>query len=289
MSSIQRLTQRNKKYPALLKEIYKPPVLYLRGDLQESNKLALAVVGTRKPTYYGKQVTSKIVYDLVNAGIVIISGLALGIDTLAHKTALGAGGQTIAILGSGINDKNIYPKENKKLAHKIIKSGAIISEYPPNTPARPGYFPQRNRIISGMSLGTLVIEAGYKSGALITARCALDQNREVFCIPGPILSEKSMGPNNLIKLGAKLVTSAKDVFEEFNLTQAMELTMPAKITGDNPEEKKIIKILNYEPIHIDEIIKQTKLNAATANATLAMLEIKNKIKNMGGNNYVLAK
>jgi len=191
MSSIRRITKQNKEYPRLLKEIFKPPALYVRGNFNKADDFALAVVGTRKPTYYGQQTADKIVYDLAQSGLTIISGLALGVDTIVHKTTLKAGGRTIAVLGAGVDDKSLYPQENRKLALKIEKSGAVISEYPLGTSAKPGYFPQRNRIISGLALGTLVIEAGFKSGALITAHCALDQNREVFCVPGSIFSEKS--------------------------------------------------------------------------------------------------
>jgi len=289
MSMIRRLTRQSKEYPKLLKEIFKPPVLYVRGGFNKADDFALAVVGTRKPTYYGQQVADKIVYDLAQAGMTIISGLALGIDTIVHKTALEAGGRTIAVLGAGVDDESLYPQDNRRLALQIEKSGAIISEYSPGTAAKPGYFPQRNRIISGLALGTLIIEAGFKSGALITAHCALDQNREVFCVPGSIFSEKSAGSNNLIKLGAKLVTSAKDILEEFNLTQSLKLFEIEKITADSVEEAKILKFLNHEPKHIDELLKETKLDAAVINATLSIMEIRNKVKNVGGGNYVMAR
>lgn len=289
MSNIRKLTRSYKEYPNLLREIFQPPVLYMRGSFQKADKYALAIVGTRTPTHYGKQVAEKFAYELSQAGFTIVSGLAVGIDAIAHKTALQEKGRTIAVLGSGIDEKSLYPQKNKKLAKQIEKSGAVISEYRPGTSARPGYFPQRNRIISGLCLGILVIEAGFKSGALITARCALDQNREVFCVPGSILSEKSVGPNNLIKLGAKLVNRTEDILEELNLNQTMQIFEKAKTKPDNKEEAKILKVLNYEPIHIDDLIKQTKLNAAIINATLSMMEIKNKIKNMGGGNYVLGR
>ncbi|MFH1392749.1 MAG: DNA-processing protein DprA [bacterium] len=289
MSSIRRITKQNKKYPRLLKEIFKPPVLYVRGGFKKADNSAIAIVGTRTPTHYGKQVAHKLAYDLAQSGLTIISGLALGIDTIAHKTALEAHGRTIAVLGSGIDDKSFYPQENKKLALEIEKSGAVISEYPAGTSAKPGYFPQRNRIVAGLCLGTLIIEAGYKSGALITAHCALDQNREVFCVPGSIFSEKSAGANNLIKLGAKLVTSAKDVLEELNLTQTLKLFAAEKIIPDNKEEAKILKFLNHEPKHIDELIKKTKLSPAVLSAAISMMEIKAKIKNIGGGNYVLGR
>lgn len=287
MSSIQRIFKHNKKYPNLLKEIFKPPALYIRGDFQETDKHAIAIVGTRKPTAYGKQAAEKFSYELAQAGFTLVSGLALGIDTIVHKTALQAKGRTIAVLGSGIDPKVLYPQENKKLAEKIEKSGAVISEYKPDASARPGYFPQRNRIISGLSLGVLVIEAGFKSGALITAKCALDQNREVFCVPGSIFSEKSAGVHNLIKLGAKLVTRVQDILDELNLTQTMKFVEKQEILPDNKEEAEILKILSHEPMHIDVISKKTKINISETGSVLSIMEIKSMIKNMGGGNYVL--
>lgn len=205
----------NPKYPELLKEIYDSPAnIYARGNENILNKSGIAVVGTRKPSPYGEKSVKFLVKELVQKGFVIVSGLALGIDTVAHQTAIENGGLTIAVLGSSIDDESIYPKENIKLADDIIKSGgAVISEYEPPFGAKKHTFPQRNRIVSGLSEATIVIEAPVKSGALITARLALEQNREVFALPGEIFSKNSVGTNNLIKQGAQLITSSKEIIE----------------------------------------------------------------------------
>jgi DNA processing protein len=211
----KKINPNSKDYPRLLKEIYDPPTpLYVLGNLKPKNELMIAVVGSRKPTEYAKELIPKLIKGLVKHKFTIVSGLALGIDTLVHEETLKHGGKTIAVLGSGL--KNIYPKANIDLARSILqKGGAILSEYSPTTEPRPYHFPKRNRIISGLSLGTVVIEAAKRSGSLITARMALEQNREVFAIPGSILSLNSKGTNQLIQEGAKLVTSVKDIIEEF--------------------------------------------------------------------------
>ncbi len=212
------ITIQDESYPKLLKEIYAPPViLYIRGSFKPNDNFSLGVVGTRKLSNYGQQITPIITSKLSKAGITIVSGLAKGIDTIAHQTAIKNNGRTIAVLGSGIDSKSVYPAINKYLAEKIVENGAVISEFPINTKPLAQNFPQRNRIISGLSLGILVIEAPEKSGAMITARNALEQNRDVFAIPGDILSNNSLGPNSLIKMGAKLVTKTSDILEELNL------------------------------------------------------------------------
>ncbi len=214
---IDKITIKDNNYPRLLKEIYDPPEqLYITGELKAKEKYPLAVVGTRKMSDYGKRVTVFLVKGLVKAGFTIISGLALGIDGLAHQTALDAGGRTIAVLGSGLDI--IYPPEHKKLAADIIKSGgAVISEYPPGARPSRRTFPARNRIVAGLSLAVLVIEAPEKSGALITAKVALDQGREVLAVPGNIYNPNSIGCHKLIKMGAKAVTNPEDVFDALNL------------------------------------------------------------------------
>jgi len=205
----------DKQFPALLKEInYAPFGLYIKGEIP-NHKPLIAIVGTRKITPYGKLVTEKIVQELIKYNFVIVSGLAYGVDTIAHETALKNKGKTIAILGSGI--QNIFPPNNIQLAKEIVKNGALVSEYSLKAPALKQHFPWRNRIISGLCLATIVIEAPEKSGALITARFALEQNREVFAIPGSIFNKNSLGPHNLIKQGAKLVSQAEDVLEELRL------------------------------------------------------------------------
>ncbi len=285
---IDLITSRDKNYPKLLKEIYTPPaLLYIKGNLKPSDEFSLGIVGTRKLSLYGQQVTPFIASELARAGLTIISGLAKGIDTLAHRAALSAGGRTVAVLGSGLD--KIYPLGNRRLAEEISQKGAIISEFPLGTQPLAQHFPQRNRIISGLSLGILVVEAPEQSGALITAKDALEQNRDVFAIPGPIFSQNSFGTNNLIKMGAKLITQANDILEELNLNLlTVSSSADKKIIPDNQEEALIIKQLSSEPIHIDKIIKQTKLSTAMVNSTLTLMEMKGKIRNLGGNNYVLS-
>ncbi len=214
---INLITTQDKDYPKLLKEIYAPPAtLYIRGHFESTDKY-FGIVGTRKLSAYGSQITPLITADLAKSGLTIVSGLAKGIDTIAHETALKTNNRTIAVLGSGIDKTSIYPFINQDLAEKISQNGAVISEFPIGTQPLAQNFPQRNRIISGLSLGVLVIEAPERSGAMITARNALEQNRDVFAIPGPIISKNSFGPNNLIKMGAKLVSQAEDILEELNL------------------------------------------------------------------------
>lgn len=288
---IEVVTITEKQYPAILKEIYDPPpLLYYRGSLGNQDDYRFAVVGTRKITAYGKQVCQEIVRSLAEQGLVIISGLALGIDSQGHETAIEAGARTIAVLGSGVDWANVYPHTNRRLAQKIIETGgAIVSELAPGTLPLKHHFPIRNRIISGLSLGTLVIEADENSGSLITAKSALDQNREVFAIPGPIYSPTSKGTNELIKLGAKLVTGANDILEALNLNQIKNFVKNQEILPESPEEEKILKTLSKEPIHIDDIIRQTSLDSPTVTSALMNMEMKGKVKNLGGMNYVLAR
>jgi DNA processing protein len=278
-------------YPKLLKEIYQPPpLLFFSGDLKIAQGFSLAVVGTRKPTAYGQQVTVEITRQLTQTGLTIVSGLALGIDALAHQTALESGGKTIAVLGSGLDKQNIYPSSNRYLAKKIIeKGGLLFSEYPPGTLPLKQHFPARNRLISGLSLGVLIIEAPEKSGTLITANFALEQNREIFAVPGNIYSKNSQGANNLIKLGAKLVTSTTDILESLNLKQATEFLENQKIIAETEEEKIILEFLCKDPLHIDKIIHLSKLPPAQVNSTLALMELKGIVKNLGGMNYVIAR
>lgn len=222
---IKAITIKDPEYPKLLKETFNPPTnMYVRGNYKILNKPGIAIVGTRKNTAYGERATDNIAGELAKSGFVIISGLALGIDTIAHKSALKNNGVTIAVLGSSIDGQSIYPKENLKLAEEIIASGgAVISEYPSPTPPTKYTFPQRNRIVSGLSEATLVIEAPERSGALITARYALEQNREVFAVPGDIFSENSIGTNNLIKQGAKPITSAKEIISSLGIQRGFKL------------------------------------------------------------------
>lgn len=288
---INVLTIENPLYPKLLLQIYDPPqLLYYKGELDPQNEFTVAVVGSRKYSSYGKQTTQQIVSDLVKNNLTIASGLALGIDTLAHLTALEARGRTMAVLGSGLDKQNIYPWQNRYLADKIINSGGIIfSEFAPGTPPLKHHFPQRNRLISGLALAILIIEAGEKSGSLITANHALEQNREVFAIPGNIYSAYSVGTNQLIKLGAKVVTQAIDIIEALNLAQVSSYIENKKIIPESKEEEKILSVLSSEPLYIDELVHLTQLDTAKVNSTLVVMEMKGMVKNLGGMQYVLAR
>jgi len=285
------LTINEPGYPTILKEIYDPPAfLYYKGRMDDPDEFRIAVVGTRKASTYGRQSASEIVRNLANQKLTIVSGMALGIDSIAHEAAIEAGGRTIAVLGSGINQESIYPSTNRRLAERIIDSGgAVISEFPLGSLGLKHHFPQRNRIISGLSLGTMVIEAGEASGSLITARAALDQNREVFAVPGTIYSPTSIGPNKLIKMGAKLVTDAADVLETLDLSHVKSYVENKAIIPDSPEEEKLLNILDKEPKHIDAIIKQTDLDPANVSSILTLMEMKGKVRNLGGANYVISR
>jgi len=279
----------NSDYPQILKQIYNPPtILFYKGNLSAFEKNSIAVVGTRKISAYGKQILPDLVKGLVKNELSITSGLALGIDSVAHSCAIGNNATTIAVLGSGLDKENIYPASNRYLAEQIIdKEGIIISEYPVGTLPLRHNFPSRNRIISGLCLGTLVVEAGETSGALITAKYALDQNREVFAVPGPIHSESSIGPNNLIKQGAKPVTCAEDILDELNIEKIEEYSQNQKVLPSSPIEQKIVEILNSDPKHIDQIIKLTNLSSSEINSNLTIMEMKGMVKNLGNQNYVL--
>ena len=288
---IKIITLGEKEYPKLLKEIYNPPILlYYKGVLPDNNSFNLSIVGARKFTSYGKQVVSEITRDLVQNNINTVSGLALGIDTLAHQVTLDNQGKTYAVLGTGIDNKSIYPPSNYYLAQKIISmGGAIISEFPLHSLPLRHHFPQRNRIISGFSLGTLVIEASIKSGALITARFALEQNREVFAVPGSIFSTLSEGPLNLIRQGANPVKNAKEILESLDLNEINTYINNKKIIADSPEEEIILKFLSKEAVHINDIVRLSTLNVSIVSSTLTLMEMKGMIKNLGGMEYVLAR
>jgi len=287
--SIKIITLDSDEYPSLLKEIHNTPyILYIKGEIDFINSSPLiSIVGSRKYTSYGSQVAENFSRDLANAGFTIVSGMALGIDTFAHRGALSANGKTIAVLGNGLDDGSLYPRNNFNLSREIIENGALISEYPFGTQAGPLTFPARNRIVAGLSLGTLVVEAGEKSGALITAQMALDYDREVFSVPGPIFSPQSAGTNNLIKKGAKLVASVKDILEEFDLSVSKEPEKNMLKIPESEGEKILLEILSSDPIHVDNIVRISRLGTAEASATLSMMEIKGWVKNIGGQNYIL--
>lgn len=272
-------------YPRLLKEIHAaPPILYVRGDKKTLNKLSVGVVGTRKMSNYGSQAAEEIVLGLVSNGVTIVSGLAFGIDSAALNTAVANQGSTVAVLASDLNDTSISPRSNFNLSQKVIENGCLISEYPLGYSVQKQNFPIRNRIISGLSLGTLVVEADAESGALITANFALEQNREVFAVPGSIFSPTSRGTNQLIKKGARLVNSAYDILEELNL-DASTLSQPALMEATT-EEQMILQHLNREGLHINELIKSVPLAAGAVSANLTLLEMKGRVKNLGAGIYV---
>ncbi|MBU2028810.1 DNA-processing protein DprA, partial [Patescibacteria group bacterium] len=285
--NIKLLTPDDLDYPQLLKEIPSAPfILYKKGDLNLNSAPLISVVGSRKFTAYGKQAADSLVHDLVQAGLIIVSGMALGIDGIAHRAALESGGKTIAVLGNSLDEKNVYPKAHAELAREIADTGALLSDYPIETPAGEITFPARNRIIAGLSLGTLIIEAGEKSGSLITAYLALEFNREVFTVPGSIFSAQSVGANQLLKKGAKLVMGVKDILEELNLEEKNGMkNAPIKIP-ESKEEEILLKILSSDPIHIDNLSRISKLGTASLSATLSMMEIKGWIKDIGGQNYI---
>jgi len=285
------LTLLDENYPKLLKEIYDPPfIMYLKGELKPADDFSIGVVGTRRLSTYGQQVTSRLASELAQSGLTIVSGLAQGIDTLAHLAALEQKGRTIAVVGSSLDTQSIFPPANRHLVKKIMAGqGAILSEYPTGSFALKHHFPARNRIISGLSLGTLVVEAPEKSGALITAKHALEQNREVFAVPGSIYSAQSTGPNNLIKMGAKLVANVNDILEELNLKNLAQNIETRQIIADSAEEELILNILSHDPLPIDKIVQETKLETAVVNSTLSLMEMKGKIRNLGGMQYVLAR
>lgn len=285
--NIMVLQLRQRSYPKFLQEISDPPIcLYIKGDLDNfdfSKDLCFAIVGTRTPTPYGQQIARKFAEELTQAGFVIVSGMAMGIDTVAHKACLKAGGRTIAILGCGVDI--IYPAINRNLYNEIIeKGGFVLSEFPPGQMVEKGLFVARNRLISGLSMGVLVVEGAKDSGALITAKYAAEQGKEVFAPPGPITSAMSAAPNILLKQGAKLATSVDDILEEFNLRVAPKKKREIEKELDS-KEKIIFEILRSEPKLSDEIVNQAKLSIDKVLNILSMLEIKGVIEKNSEGKY----
>lgn len=278
------LTFWDDEYPYYLRKIYDPPVfLFIKGNIVGEDENAIAIVGTRHPTHYGRKIVEQITSELINNGLTIVSGLARGIDTIAHYTALQKKGRTFAVLGSGLD--YIYPAENKKLFQSIPENGCIITEYLFGTKPDAINFPRRNRIISGLSLGTLIIETDVTGGAMLTAKYALDQNREVFAVPGNVDTKQSRGTNYLIQTGqAKLVTGAKDILEEFGDRFIKKETKPKEIDLShlNVFENKIYDMLDSEPLHIDMISEKTDLSTSECLVHLLSLEFKGLIKSLPG-------
>lgn len=285
---ITLLTWEDENYPRRLKQIdTPPPVLYLQGSLTSADDWAVAVVGTRRVSPYGQQVAELVAGFLARNGVTVVSGLALGVDSIAHRTALDAGGRTIAVLGSGLD--KVYPPENRKLAEEITGRGALISDYGLGTPPDRGNFPARNRIISGLSLATVVIEAGQKSGALITANFAADQGREVFAVPGKIFAPQSKGTNDLIRKGAHPLLAPEDLLEVLSLSLITEQQTARVVLPADSTEAAIFNVLGHEPMHIDEIGQQAQLPIDQVSATLALMELKGMVRQMGQMKYVAAR
>lgn len=279
------ITFKDEDYPNRLKDIYDPPaLLYVRGELRREDELAIAIVGSRKTSPYGRWITEKIGQDLAHHGITVVSGMARGIDSVAHQGALQGGGRTIAVLGCGVDV--IYPSENRNLFYQIIEQGAILSEFPIGSPPEGGHFPRRNRIISGLSMGVVIVQASSESGSLITASYALEQGREVFAVPGNVGAEGSRGTNQLIKEGAKLVESTEDILEEILPQWRREKGTTPKAEAPVlhlPEEEEVLyRLLGETPLHIDAIIRESQLDPGKVSSLLLNLELKGLISQWPG-------
>lgn len=276
------------RFPAALAQIADPPErLYARGNVGLLDSFCFAVVGTRKASEYGLQVTADIVGQLATSGITIVSGLAAGIDSAAHRATITAGGRTIAVFGTGVDDASIYPTDNVRLANDILSSGGLlISEYAPGTHGQLWTFPARNRIISGLSRGVLVVEADRKSGSLITAKSALDQNRDVFAVPGSIYWPRSVGANALIQEGARPVTSATDILESYKLRQ-IPLPEQALSTSDPTQECILALLREHGPLHMDALVTHSGMESSHVLASVALLELRDRIAHQGSGIYKL--
>lgn len=283
-SGARVLTSGEAAYPALLKEIdAPPPVLYYTGEILEIDRTAVAIVGTRRITSYGRDVTSRIASGLARAGVTVVSGLARGVDGVAHQAALDAGGRTIAVLGSGVG--RIYPPEHARLAERISEQGAVISDYLPDTAPDGANFPPRNRIISGLSLGVVVIEAPDRSGALITAEFAADHGREIFAVPGPVTAANSSGCNRLLREGARLVRSADDIMEDLQINRLLESTVPQQRPLLSEDDNRLLAVMSIEPLHIDDIAVRCDVAVAEISGRLMLLELQGVVRNTGSQHY----
>ncbi|GIV78183.1 DNA-processing protein DprA [Litorilinea aerophila] len=286
-AGITVLTWDDPDYPENLRQVDgAPPVLYVRGTLTQQDTWAVALVGTRRASAYGREVAHKLASELAMHGVTVVSGLALGIDTVAHKAALDAGGRTLAVLGSGVDQ--IYPPGNRGLAQKITASGGLISEYPLGTRPEASNFPPRNRIISGLSKGIIVVEAGQRSGALITARFAAEQGRDVFAVPGSILHPGSMGCNELIQQGAMPLLRVEDVLEQLHMADVQaQQAVRAQVPAD-PLEEQLLRCLSAEPRHVDEIVRESAMPSPQVASLLAIMELKGLVRQVGTLSYVRA-
>jgi DNA processing protein len=287
-AGVSALTWEDPGYPARLLTISDaPPVLYVRGQLRPEDDWAVAMVGTRQATVYGREAARHLAGDLASAGVTIVSGLAVGIDAEAHRAALDAKGRTIAVLGCGIDI--IYPWENRKLAEEIAARGVIVSDYAFGTKPEANNFPPRNRIISGLSRAVVVVEAGERSGALITARFAAEQGRDVLAVPGSIFNRSSQGANMLIREGARPVLSANDVLEELDMGAVVEQAEARTLLPADETEALVLQYLSAEPMHVDDVRQASGLPIATVSSTLALMELKGLVRQVGGMNYVRAR
>jgi len=282
------LTLGDENYPKRLKDIYDPPpVLYVRGALRKQDELAISIVGSRKTSPYGRWFTERVSRELVQQGVTIVSGMARGIDSVAHQGAISEGGRTIAVLGCGVDI--VYPRENRKLFEQVIDHGAVVSEFPMESPPEAGHFPKRNRIISGLSLGVVVVQAGKDSGSLITANYALEQGRDVFAVPGNVGAESSQGTNQLIKEGAKLVESSEDILQEilpqWRRDEKTISEVEERERGLSEEEKALYAILGDTPLHIDAIIRETHLDPGKISSLLLNLELKGMVSQWPGKSF----
>ena len=286
--NISVLTLLDDDYPRLLREIdQSPPVLYVKGTLTQADEFSVAIVGTRRVSDYGQQIARDASIYLAGHGLTIVSGLARGVDGLAHRHALETGGRTIAVLGSGVDV--IYPPEHRKLADAISENGAVISDYPLGTQPEGVNFPPRNRIISGLSLATIVIEAGERSGALITADFALEQGRDVFAVPGNVLSPASRGTNRLIQDGAYAMVTPQDVLDVLNLTEIESIKTARQVLPADTTEAKILKVMSFEPMHIDEICSDVGMAVEKVSAALTMMELKGLVQHVGAMRYAVVR
>lgn len=286
-SGITLLTWDDSNYPANLRQVEAPPpVLFVQGEVTEQDLAAVALVGTRRASAYGREVAHMIATELVHHGITVISGLALGIDAIAHKAAVDAGGRTIAVLGSGVDQ--VYPAQNRDVARAICNNGALVSEYPLGTRPEANNFPPRNRIISGLSRGVIVVEAGQRSGALITATFAAEQGRDVFAVPGSILHPGSMGCNQLIRQGAIPFLSVNDLLDHLDFTVLQAQQTVRQSTPTDPLEAQLLAVLSREPCHIDDIVRRLTLAPAQVSSLLTLMELKGLVRQVGGMSYVIS-
>ena len=289
-AGVRALTWHDPAYPARLREIDDlPPVIYMKGTLIGQDHRGVTVVGTRRPTAYGREAATHLAGDLAKAGVTVVSGLARGIDGIAHRASLAAGGRTIAVLGSGLDV--VYPPEHEGLFDEIIQRGAVFSELALGTKPEARNFPRRNRLLSGLSLATLVIEAGEGSGTLSTVRSALEQNRDVFCVPGSIYSPTSRLTNRLLQEGAKLIMDVNDVLEELSLsgTPEQQLPLPEALETENEDEAAVLGALQFEPRHVDELSRTTGLPVTRVTGALMVMEIRGQVRQVGRMNYIRAR